>query len=134
MRMLVMLRLHARDSTAKDFATWGHYTQGVVVVRPGETKPLTACLDGTRPNCAYLQKHLSGVREYPGMFERNFWRTLDASQVAAVRLTVVGTSAQRGPEMGWTVGGPPAHTPVVIAVSAGERTCRGDTLRLPVHS
>jgi hypothetical protein len=33
------------------------------------------------------------MHRYPGMFELNFWRTLDASQVAAVRLTVVGTSA-----------------------------------------
>lgn len=83
----LVLRMHVRDSTAGNFDSWGNYTFGVVVVRPGETKPLVASLEGPLPQYEYMKKYFPNMARTPGMFEMNFWRSLNASRVAAVRVT-----------------------------------------------
>jgi len=82
----LVLRMYVRDSAAGNYDSWGNYTFGVVVVRPGETKPLAASLEGPRPQYEYMNKYFPKMARIPGMFELNFWRTINASKVSAVRL------------------------------------------------
>ncbi len=83
----LVLRMHVRDSASSNFGNWGNHSFGVVVIRPGETKPLVASLEGPRPEYEYMKKYFPRMVTLPGMFELNFWRTLNPAAVAAIRLT-----------------------------------------------
>lgn len=91
----VVLRMAVCDQGTKDYWKWGHHTFGLVVVRPGETKPLAACLSGARPEYAYLKDYFPRMAQLPGMFEFNFWRSLDADHVSGIQLVPVGADPDR---------------------------------------
>jgi len=94
-RGTVVLRMAVWDQGARDYWEWGHHSFGIVVVRPGETKPLVACLAGDRSEYAYLKPYFPGMHTLPGLFEFNFWRTLDAGRVAGIQLLPVGVDRRR---------------------------------------
>lgn len=89
----VVLRMAVRDKGTNNHWEWGHHTFGIVVVRPGETKPLAACLAGARPAYAYMKDYFPRMAQLPGMFEFNFWRELDASHVAGIQILPVGADS-----------------------------------------
>ncbi len=91
----IVLRMAVRDNGAKNYWEWGHHTFGIVVVRPGETKPLAACLAGERPQYAYMQDYFPKMAQLPGMFEFSFWRNLDAGNVSGIQILPVGSDAGR---------------------------------------
>lgn len=84
-----------RDHGTRNYWEWGHHTFGIVVVRPGETKPLAACLSGERPQYAYMQGYFPRMAQLPGMFEFNFWRNLDVGNIAGIQILPVGADAVR---------------------------------------
>jgi hypothetical protein len=91
----VVLRMAVRDNGSRNYWEWGHHTFGVVVVRPGETKPLAACLAGARPEYAYMKDYFPKMTLLPGMFEFTFWRELDAGNVSGIQILPVGAESGR---------------------------------------
>jgi hypothetical protein len=86
----VVLRMAVRDSGSSNYWQWGHHTFGVLVLRPGETKPLVACLSGPRAEYDYLQDYFPGMTLLPGMFEFTFWRNLNAASVGGIQIRPIG--------------------------------------------
>lgn len=91
----VVLRMAVRDKGTNNYWEWGHHTFGIVVVRPGETKPLAACLSGPRPKYAYMKDYFPRMARLPSMFEFNFWRDLDASTISGIQILPVGADPDR---------------------------------------
>lgn len=117
----VVLRMAVRDSGTKNYWEWGHHTFGIVVVRPGEKKPLAACLSGDRTRYAYMKDYFPKMAQLPGMFEFTFWRNLDAGHVSGVQILPVGADAGRDRSIVLTPlrGALPISAPTEEALASG---------------
>ncbi len=117
----VVLRMAVCDNGTKNYWEWGHHTFGIVVVRPGEKKPLAACLSGDRPQHAYMKDYFPRMAQLPGMFEFTFWRNLDACHVSGVQILPVGADAGRDRSIVLTplLGALPISAPTEEALASG---------------